>query len=78
MIVSDPAEIVKLSPIATVRGVVSAPDPRNVPDETASQNEMWLYVSAVPTFVQFTSADVVIDPPEAAENVAATDRKSVV
>jgi hypothetical protein len=70
--VSELAEIVKLSPIATVLGVVRSSEPRNVPAEVADQNETCEYVSAVLTFVQLTSAEFVIAPDDAAEQVTAT------
>jgi hypothetical protein len=41
-----------------------------VPAVDASQNDTCEYVSAVDTFVQLMSALVVIEPPDAAENVA--------
>jgi hypothetical protein len=69
-IVSDPAEMVNVSPIATVLEAVSATLARNVPPEDASQNDRCEYVSAVDTLVHVRSALVVMDPAEAAENVA--------
>jgi hypothetical protein len=70
--VSAAAEIVKLSPIATVRETARSSLPRNVPPDVADQNETCVYVSAVPTFVQLTSAEFVIEPDAAAEHVTAT------
>jgi hypothetical protein len=66
-----PAEITNVPPTVTgVAGVMSS-DPRNVPDVDASQNETCEYVSAFGTELNVMSADVVIDPPDAALNVAA-------
>jgi hypothetical protein len=70
--VSAAAEIVKLSPIATVLETARSSEPRNEPADVADQNETWLYVSAVLTLVQLTSAEFVIDPDDAAEQVTAT------
>jgi hypothetical protein len=70
--VSWPARIEKLSPIATVLGVARSSLPRNVPAELAVQNDTCEYVSAADTLVQFRSAVVVDDPPDADPNVACT------
>lgn len=68
--VSEPAEIVKVSPATTAFDAVRALDAMKFPAVEASQMERCEYVSEVLTFVHVRSADVVIDPAEAAENVA--------
>src|SRR4051794_28513231 len=68
--VSEPAEIVKLSPMATRRATARSSEPRNVPADEASQKETCEYVSAFGTFVQATLPEVVREPPDAAEKVA--------
>src|SRR5688500_1256965 len=66
----SPAGMVKLSAAVTDLVASSASEPRKFPPVEASQKETWLYVSVVLTFVQARSAEVVIAPPEATENVA--------
>jgi hypothetical protein len=63
---------VKLSPTATVRGVARSSEPRNVPALDAVQKLTCEYVSAFGTDVQFRSAVVVDEPPDADPNVACT------
>ena len=60
--------MVKSSPATTDRDDDSAADPRKFPAVDASQNDTWLYVSVVDTFVHAVSASVVIDPDAAAPN----------
>ena len=66
----SPDAIVKLPPTATVLDVARSSEPRNVPDVLASKKLTCEYVSADGTLVQFRSALVLINPPDAAENVA--------
>jgi hypothetical protein len=73
----SPAAIVNVSPAVTATDDASASEPRKFPADEASQNEMCEYVSDAATDVHEMSAEFVIAPPEAAENVTAVRSVSV-
>lgn len=73
----SPTAISKSSPAVSARELASATDPRNEPATDASQNERCETVSFAATAAHVIAAELVIAPPDAAENVTATRSVSV-
>jgi hypothetical protein len=60
-----------VSPATTAADADKAPVHRQLPEDAASHNDQCEYVSVAATLVHSAVAEVAIEPPDAAANVAA-------